>query len=179
MPVTTHHANPDTMRIDRLFATPAPAAVILIRFVVGAVFLVEGIQKFVYPAALGAGRFAKIGIPAPNVMAPFVGVVEIVGGSLVLIGLLTRPAALALLIDISVAIVTTKIPILLGRDFGPFHLAKLDRYGFWSMVHEARTDWSMFLASLFLIIVGAGAWSVDALIARWIAHLPRENTRGR
>lgn len=154
------------MRVRDLFATHAPKATILIRLLIGAVFLSEGIQKFLYPAVLGAGRFAKIGIPAPELTGPFVGVVEIVAGSLVLLGLLTRPAAALLAIDISVAILSTKLPILLARDLGPFHLAKLDRYGFWSMAHEARTDWSMLLGSLFLLIVGAGAWSVDARLAR-------------
>ena len=148
-----------------VLATDAPAATILVRCLVGAVFLVEGIQKFLYPVALGAGRFAKIGIPAPDVLGPFVGVVETVGGALLILVLLTRPAALALVIDIGVAIVSTKLPILLGHDLGPFHLATLDRYGFWSMAHEARTDWSMLLGALFLLVVGAGPWSIDARLA--------------
>jgi uncharacterized membrane protein YphA (DoxX/SURF4 family) len=77
---------------------------------VGAVFLSEGIQKFLFPAALGVGRFTKIGIPAPQFFAPFVGVVEIVCGTLLIVGLVTRLAAIPLMIDISVAIITTKIP---------------------------------------------------------------------
>ncbi len=81
-------------------------------------------------------------------------------------GLLTRAAAAVLLIDISVAIVSTKVPILLGHDFGPFSLPKLPRYGFWSLAHESRTDFSMWLGSLFLIITGAGGISLDALAAR-------------
>lgn len=102
------------MFVRRVLATSAPCATILVRFLVGFVFLAEGIQKFLYPA-LGVGRFTHIGIPAPEIMAPFVGAVEIVAGSLVVVGLLTRPAALALWINISVAIISTKIPILLGR----------------------------------------------------------------
>ena len=153
------------MQLSDLFATRAPAATILIRFLVGAVFLSEGIQKFLDPAAKGVGRFMKIGIAAPGVMGPFVGTAETICGALLLFGLLTRPAALVLIADISVAIVSTKLPILLGRDFGPFHLAQLPRYGFWSMASEARTDWSMLLGALFLLIVGAGAWSLDARIA--------------
>ena len=89
------------------------APVILIRLMVGTVFFFEGVLKFLYPDALGAGRFAKIGIPFPQIMGPFVGGVEIVCGALVLIGLLTRLAAIPLLINISVAILSTKIPILL------------------------------------------------------------------
>ncbi len=154
------------MELRQVLDTHAPKATILIRLLVGAVFLSEGIQKFLYPALLAAGRFARIGIPAPQVMGPFVGTVETVCGALVLLGLLTRPAALLLAIDISVAIVSTKLPILLAHDLGPFHLARLPRYGFWSMASEARADWSMLMGSLFLLMVGAGAWSLDAALAR-------------
>lgn len=149
----------------KLAATRAPAAVILIRILVGWVFLSEGIQKFLDPAGLGAGRFEKIGIPATDFFGPFVGVCEIVGGALLLIGLLTRLAAIVLLINISVAIISTKIPILLGQGFWGFALPKLSQYGLWSMLHEARADFSMFLGLLFLLIVGAGPWSVDARCA--------------
>jgi uncharacterized membrane protein YphA (DoxX/SURF4 family) len=129
---------------------------------VGGVFLAEGIQKFLFPAEVGAGRFAKIGIPSPDVMGPFVGVVETVCGALILLGFLTRLAAIPLIIDMLVAIVSTKIPILLGYGFWGFSLRNVPYYGFWGMVHESRTDFSMLLGSLFLLIVGAGAWSVDA-----------------
>lgn len=130
-----------------------PSAVMLIRLIVGGVFLSEGIQKFIFPDALGVGRFIRIGIPSPEILAPFVGVVEIVGGVLFLIGLFTRPAAIALMIDMIVAISTTKIPILLDK-------------GFWAMAHETRTDWSMLLGSFALLIIGAGKWSVDWLVTR-------------
>jgi uncharacterized membrane protein YphA (DoxX/SURF4 family) len=149
----------------RLLATRAPAATVLIRIIVGAVFFTEGILKFLYARDLGAGRFAKIGIPFPETMGPFVGAVEIICGALVIIGLLTRVAALLLLIDISVAIISTKIPILLGHGFWGFSLAKLPRYGFLSMMHEARTDFAMWFSLLFLLIVGAGKGSADAKIA--------------
>ena len=147
----------------KIMATHAPAATLLVRLLVGWVFFSEGVQKFLYVAELGAGRFAKIGIPAPEVMGPFVGVVEIIAGALIVLGLLTRPAALALWINISVAIVSTKIPILLGHAFWLFSLPKLGRYGFWSMAHESRTDFCMWLGCLFLLLVGAGALSLDAL----------------
>ncbi|HEU5069467.1 MAG TPA: DoxX family protein [Verrucomicrobiae bacterium] len=151
--------------LTQVAKTRAPASVVLIRLLVGTVFFVEGVQKFLYPAALGAGRFAKIGLPWPDVLGPFVGGVETVGGALVLLGLLTRPAAVLLVVDISVAIVTTKIPILLGHSFGGLTLASLPRYGFLSLMHEARTDFSMWLGGLYLILVGAGRWSVDAWLA--------------
>ena len=146
----------------RLPGATAPRAVILIRLLVGVVFLTEGIQKFLYAAELGSGRFAKIGIPWPQFTGPFVGAVEILCGVLVILGLATRAAAAMLLIDISVAILSTKVPIFLGYAFGPFSLPKLPRYGFWSMAHEARTDFSMWLGCLFLILVGSGGASLDA-----------------
>ncbi|MCI0389776.1 MAG: DoxX family protein [Acidobacteria bacterium] len=147
---------------QKIISTSAPASVILIRLVVGGVFLSEGIQKFLFPAENGVGRFAKIGIPAPEVMAHFVGIVEIVCGALILIGLLTRLAAIPLIIDMLVAILSTKIPILLGSGFWGFSLRTLPYYGFWGMAHESRTDFAMLLGSIFLLIVGAGAWSLDA-----------------
>jgi len=150
---------------ERIITTSAPTAVILIRLAVGAVFLTEGIQKFLFPAENGVGRFAKIGIPAPEIMAPFVGVVEIVCGALLMFGLLTRMAAIPLIIDMLVAILSTKIPILLGRGFWGFSLRTLPYYGFWGMAHEARTDFAMLAGLIFLLIVGAGRWSVDARIA--------------
>ena len=146
----------------KLSASSAPAAVILIRILVGWVFLSEGIQKFLDPAGLGAGRFERIGIPAPEFFGPFVGVCEIVGGTMLLVGLLTRLASVMLLVDISVAILSTKIPILLGHAIWGFALPKLQQYGLWSMLHEARTDFSMWLGLLFLLVVGAGPWSADA-----------------
>lgn len=136
------------MNIRRIFETHAPPATLLIRLVVGGVFLSEGIQKFLFSNELGVGRFMKIGIPAPSVMAPFVGVVEIVCGLLVLLGLATRIAAVPLLVTMLVAIATTKVPILL-------------KSGLWKMAHEARTDYAMLLGALFLLIVGAGPLSMD------------------
>jgi putative oxidoreductase len=149
-----------------LLQTHAGRATILIRILVGGVFLTEGILKFQYPGELGAGRFEHIGIPAPQVMGPFVGAIEIICGSLVVLGLLTRVAAIPLLINISVAIISTKIPMLLGHGFWTFTLPKLARYGLGSMLHEARTDFSMLLGLIFLLIVGGGAASFDALLTR-------------
>lgn len=129
------------------------STIILIRLMVGAVFLSEGIQKFLFSEALGVGRFIKIGIPAPEILAPFVGVVEIVCGTCILLGLFTRFAAVPLIINMLVAIATTKIPILLQK-------------GFWSMAHESRTDFSMLLGSIFLLIVGAGRFALDEYLQR-------------
>ena len=152
-------------RLARVFASDAPPAVVLIRLAVGLVFVSEGIQKFLFPNALGAGRFAKIGIPWPEVMGPFVGVVECVGGVAVLLGLATRPAALLLACNMLVAIVSTKIPILLGHGFWGF-ADPIARHGFWSMAHESRTDLAMLLGAAFLVRVGAGRSSLDAALTR-------------
>jgi putative oxidoreductase len=123
-------------------------AILLIRILVGWVFVSEGIQKFLFPAQLGVGRFEKIGIPSPHLMAPFVGTVEIACGTLLVIGLFTRLAAVPLLAVISVAIATTKIPMIA-------------KSGVWAMLHEARTDFSMLLGLVFLLITGAGTLSGD------------------
>jgi len=128
-------------------------AILLIRILVGWVFLSEGIQKFLFPEALGVGRFVKIGIPWPQVMAPFVGVVEIVCGTLLLVGLLTRLVAIPLLIDICVALYSTKI-------------VTLAKNGIWSTLHEARTDVSMLLGLIFLLLMGGGSLALDARIGR-------------
>lgn len=145
-----------------LVTRSAPAATILIRVLVGAVFVAEGMQKFLYTAEVGAGRFAKIGIPLAEWIAPFVGSVEVVCGMLVLLGLFTRWAVLPLLGVMAVAFVTTKLPILLGQDLGPFQLRQLPYYGFWGFAHESRTDFSMVMGSLFLLLAGPGPLSLDA-----------------
>lgn len=139
--------------IKKLLTTTAPPCVILIRLMVGAVFLSEGIQKLLFAAELGVGRFMKIGLPSPEFLGPFVGTFEIACGVLILLGLLTRLASIPLITIMLVAIWTTKVPMLLA-------------HGFWKTVHEGRTDYSMLLGSVFLLIVGGGAWSFDAWLTR-------------
>lgn len=136
-----------------LGASHAPAATILIRLSVGLVFLSEGAQKFLFPLQLGAGRFAKIGLPAPEILAPIVGTMEILCGAAVAIGALTRIAAVPLIAVMCVAIASTKFPILIAD-------------GFWAMAHEARTDFAMLLGVTFLLLVGAGPLSIDAVLPR-------------
>ena len=123
--------------------------------------LMEGLQKFLFPEMLGAGRFARIGIPWPQLTGPLVDGVETLCGALIVTGCLTRLAAIPLIIIMIVAIISTKILILLGRDFLIFHLQDFKRYGFWSMQHEARADLCMLFGSIYLLIVGSGAWSLD------------------
>lgn len=143
----------------RLLGVEGPSAVVCIRVAVGLVFLSEGIQKFVYPDKLGPGRFDKIGIPAATFFADLDGIVEIICGTLIVIGLLTRLVAIPLLIDISLAIVLTKL-----RELSPGGFQGVQ--GFWGMAHDARTDFAMLLGLIFLVWVGPGRWSVDAVLVR-------------
>jgi len=148
--------------LQRTMHSQAPDAVILIRLMVGGLFLSEGIQKFLFPAQLGAGRFEKIGIPLPEIMGPMVGGFEAVCGLLVLAGLATRLACVPLICIMLTALFTTKIPVLLGEDFLIFNVRELSRYGFWSVMHESRNDLCLLLGSVFLLVVGAGRLSLDA-----------------
>jgi uncharacterized membrane protein YphA (DoxX/SURF4 family) len=134
--------------LQKIIKTDHAASTIIIRLMVGAVFLSEGIQKFLFAEQLGAGRFAKIGLPDPGFLGPFVGTFEIVCGILILLGLVTRFAAVPLLTIMLVAIAATKAQLLTDN-------------GFWFMLHDSRTDWAMLLGSFFLIIKGGGKWSLD------------------
>jgi uncharacterized membrane protein YphA (DoxX/SURF4 family) len=151
----------------RLVQTRAPGAVILIRLYAGAVFLSEGIQKFLYPDALGTGRFDKAGIPAPGFFAPLDGVLEIVCGALILAGLLTRLATVPMIVDMVGALLITKLPILWG-DAPLFDGAG----GWWDFAHESRTDLAQLCGSLFLLLVGAGAYSLDARLHTGLSGAP-------
>ncbi|MGH7814812.1 MAG: DoxX family protein [Candidatus Binataceae bacterium] len=128
-------------------------SIVLIRLAVGLIFFTQGILKYTDPH-MGVLRFTRIGFPYPNFTAHFVGTFEIVCGLLVIAGLVTRIAAIPLLIVILTAIATTKIPEL----FRPAQ-------GFWFMVSDARTDFAMTMCLLFLIRAGAGAWSLDSMLS--------------
>ena len=125
---------------------------ILIRVIVGMVFVLEGTLKFLLPNELGAGMFASVGIPFPHLVAPTVGAIEIVGGLAIVLNIYAGDAALALLIVMLSALVTTKIPILLGRQFGPFPLQPMLHYGLLSFFHEARTELCMIFGTLAVLI---------------------------
>jgi putative oxidoreductase len=135
--------------ITKILATTNDNSPILIRLVVGLVFLSEGIQKFLFPELLGTGRFIKIGFSHPGFFAYFTGTFEIICGALVLLGLFIRVASIPLFIIMVTAFITTKWPILMDK-------------GIWSMAHEYRTDFAMTLLLLYLIIYGSGRWSIDA-----------------
>ena len=145
---------------ERVIAHHAPSALLVLRIAVAFVFVTEGIQKFLYPEALGVGRFIKIGIPYPDISAPFLGGVEIVAGALVLLGLFTRLAAFALVVDMIVAITATKLPTLLGYGFWGF-AGPSGKTGFWTAAHEARLDLMMLASCLLLLAIGPGAASFD------------------
>jgi putative oxidoreductase len=134
-----------------IFRTVDDYRSVLPRLIIGLVFLSEGIQKFLFPELIGAGRFEKIGFANPEFLASFVASFEIVCSVLILIGLSVRIAAIPLLIIIITAIITTKVPILLEK-------------GFWSMAHEARTDFAMTILLIYLIIYGSGRLSIDSKI---------------
>lgn len=128
---------------------------ILIRVIVGLVFLVEGSLKFLRPGELGAGRFTAIGLPFAHQLGPLVGGIEIAGGAAILLNVYAGEAALALLVIIIAALISTKLPILLGRPLGPFPLEKLKEYGWLSFFHAARVELCMVFG-LLAVLIDAG-----------------------
>ena len=147
----------NSSRLTALVSTRAPAAVVLIRLYVGLVFACEGVLKFLRPDALGGGRFDKAGSPAPAFFSTADGIFEIGCGVLILVGLLTRLAAVPMIIDMLGALLITKLPIFWGH--APlFH----GEHGWWDFIHESRVDLAQLCGSLFLLLVGAGTYSLDA-----------------
>lgn len=134
--------------MKRFLQTDNSKTTIIIRIIVGTVFLSEGIQKFLFPAIRGAGRFEKIGLPMPEFLGNFVGTFEIACGALILIGLFTRLASVPLIFIMLVAFATTKAEVFANQ-------------GFWELLHGSRTDWAMLLGSIFLLIKGGGYYSLD------------------
>ncbi|WP_140486083.1 DoxX family protein [Flavobacterium sp. GSA192] len=139
--------------LAKIISTNNSKTRILIRLIVGAVFLSEGIQKFLFPALRGAGRFEKIGLPSPEFLGSFVGAFEIICGLLLLIGLFSRLASIPLIVIMLVALAITKSEVYLEE-------------GLWELLHESRTDWAMLLGSFFLLIEGSGGYSFDKMIIR-------------
>ena len=144
--------------------TDAPTATILLRLMAGGVFLWEGILKFVF-ANQGVGRFTKLGIPAPELTANFIGILEIVGGILIIAGFLTRFIAVPFIIEMIVAMLSTKISMYLGTS--PLPLPPVPpQIGLWAVLHEIRSEYAQVIVAIFLLIAGPGRWSLDALLAR-------------
>jgi putative oxidoreductase len=145
------------MTLTPFTSTRAPGAVVLIRLYVGLIFAGEGVLKFVRPDALGPGRFIKVGIPGATFFAYLDGVFEIGCGVLILAGLFTRLATLPMIVDMLGALGITKVPLLWGH--APLYPKE---GGFWDFFHEGRLEVAMLCGSVFLLIVGAGAYSFDA-----------------
>jgi uncharacterized membrane protein YphA (DoxX/SURF4 family) len=152
--------------IDWLLNPPssAPRSTMLIRLMAGGVFFWEGILKFVY-VNQGIGRFTKIGIPAPGPMAHFIAVLEIVGGLLLMSGFLTRLIAVPFIIEMIVAILSTKVALYLGTSPLPLPPAP-PQIGIWAVLHESRSDYAQIMSSLFSLFAGPGPWSIDGMLAR-------------
>ena len=155
----------------------APKATIVVRLMAGGVFLWEGILKFVYTNQ-GVGRFTKIGIPAPHATAVFVGALEILGGILLITGFLTRLIAVPFVIEMLVAIASTKIALYLGTSPLPLPPAP-PKVGIWAVLHEVRSEYAQMMSVLFLGIVGPGPWSLDAVRARFRARVLRRSDSSR
>jgi uncharacterized membrane protein YphA (DoxX/SURF4 family) len=128
----------------------------------GGVFLWEGILKFVY-VNQGVGRFTKLGMPVPHITADFVALLEIFGGLLLLSGFLTRWISIPFIVEMIVAVLSTKISLYLGTSPLPRPPAP-PQVGIWAVLHEVRSEYAQALVVAFLLINGPGKWSLDALL---------------
>jgi putative oxidoreductase len=160
----------NNMKINKLlnwlFNPPldGPSAIISLRLMAGGVFLWEGVLKFIY-VNQGVGRFTKLGLPFPQATANMVGVLEIVGGILLITGFLTRAFAIPFVIEMLVAILSTKISLYLGTS--PLPLPPVPpRIGLWAVLHEVRSEYAQLMTTFFLLLAGPGGWSLDALLVR-------------
>lgn len=135
----------------QLLRTEDRGEIVLIRILVGGVFLSEGIQKFLYPGVRGAGRFDGIGLPFPDLLGPLVGSFEVACGLLLLLGLGVRVAVIPLLAIMFVALLATKLPVLRAD-------------GFFEAAHAARTDLAMTVGCVYLLLMGGGRYSLDRRI---------------
>ena len=154
-----------------------PASTLLLRLMAGGVFLWEGVMKFVF-VSQGVGRFTKLGIPFPHFTAYFVGCLEIVGGLLLLSGLMTRMIAIPFIIEMIVAILSTKISLYLGTSPLPLPPSP-PQFGMWAVLHEIRSEYAQLLTTAFLLVNGPGKWSLDALLQRNKSARPAQSTMQR
>lgn len=135
----------------KLFSTCGHRPVILVRLMIGVVFLISGLQKFIFPE-MGPGRFAGMGYAYPAFTAYLVAFFEAAGGLLILIGLAVRLASVPIAVIMAVAIITTKIPRI--------------PEGIWVFLQSVRLDYAMLMGAVFLIWSGADKLSVDARIEK-------------
>jgi len=137
-------------------------SIVIIRLMAGAVFLFEGILKFVYDNQ-GVGRFTKLGFPLPETMANLIATGEILGGIFLLLGLFTRYISLYFILQMIVAILSTKISLYFGKS--PLPIPSVPpQLGFWAVEHESRSDYAQIMTCIFLLIEGAGRMSLDFII---------------
>ena len=139
------------------------SSILILRLMAGGVFFWEGILKFVY-VNQGVGRFTKLGFPYPAETAHFVATFEIIGGLFLIFGLFTRVAAFYFIVQMIIAVLSTKIDLYLGTSPLPLPPAP-PKQGIWAVLHEIRSDYAQILTCLFLLIEGAGRRSLDFMIS--------------
>lgn len=157
--------------------TTGPKATLALRLMVGGVFFWEGILKFVY-VNQGVGRFIKLGMPLPEVLAPAVAVLEIGGGLMLMSGLLTRFISIPFIVEMIVAVLSTKISLFLGTSPLPLPSA-LPTIGIWAVLHEGRSDYAQLMTCIYLLAAGPGRWSLDALLQRHRSRALEASQQGR
>src|ERR1035438_6843732 len=136
-------------KLQLLFGpTRGPRSILLVRLAVSLIFFTQGILKYIDPN-MGVVRFTRIGFPHPYFTAHFVGTFEVLCGLLLFLGLWTRLVSIPLLIVITTAIATTKIPELFRTN-----------QGFWYMVSDARTDFATLVIGGYTHFLTAGSDNV-------------------
>ena len=140
--------------------TSGPSAALALRLMAGAVFLWEGLLKFAY-ANQGVGRFTKLGMPMPEVLAPAIAVLEIGGGLLLISGLATRLISVPFIIEMIVAMLSTKISLYFGTSPLPAPPSP-PVSGAWAVLHEIRSEYAQLMTCVYLLAAGPGPWSLDA-----------------
>lgn len=131
-------------------SAPASLGLLVLRIVVGVIFAAHGAQKiFEYTLAGTVGSFEGMGIPFPEIAAPLVAFVELIGGILLALGLFTRPVGIILAIDMIVALVAVHLPAGLWVGEGGYEFVAV-----------------LGAAALALAFSGAGRFSLDGAFLR-------------